>query len=490
MKKVIVVGAGIAGLSAAIYAQRSGFDVILCEQHSITGGMCTSWKRKGYLFEGAIHWLTGSNPKIQLNQLWKETGAINDNTKLLLPDPFFAIESENQILYLYRNIDKTIKQLIAFSPKDKKKLNRLAKDVKIFGNVQMPVYDIKDLKAENPKRMEIGKMLKMMSALPALSRLNKISCKEYLEQFEHPDIKRLFQTVPEEYSAISLIATLATFNIGDGGYPQGGSLEMTDRMAKTFESLGGKILLNTKVKKINVENGITTGVILENEKLPADAVIVTQETIAASQQLFDIPLDDWVNELVKNTKLTVCTFISVGIKTELPGKPLPAWKLNKPISYAGDTFSELSFFSYSGDGEHAPKGSTALTTIFLGDTYDFWKKAKEEGRYKEEKQALADQVESAICRKYPQAKGNIEVIDIATPLTYERYTGAYHGSWMSVLAAGEKLKSCPAYLKNASGVFFAGHRIRSPGGLPVAVFTGRQAAQMVCKHFDAVFKNQ
>jgi len=70
MKKVVVVGAGIAGLSAAIYAKRSGFDVTLYEQHSIAGGMCTSWKRKGYLFEGAVHWLTGSSPKTELYQLW------------------------------------------------------------------------------------------------------------------------------------------------------------------------------------------------------------------------------------------------------------------------------------------------------------------------------------------------------------------------------------------------------------------------------------
>jgi len=41
-KHVIVIGAGIAGLCAAIYAKRSGFDVTLIEQHSISGGMCTS----------------------------------------------------------------------------------------------------------------------------------------------------------------------------------------------------------------------------------------------------------------------------------------------------------------------------------------------------------------------------------------------------------------------------------------------------------------
>jgi len=58
-KKVIIVGAGIAGLTAAVYTKRSGFDVTLNEQHSIVGGMCTSWKRKGYLFESAVHWRAG-----------------------------------------------------------------------------------------------------------------------------------------------------------------------------------------------------------------------------------------------------------------------------------------------------------------------------------------------------------------------------------------------------------------------------------------------
>jgi len=48
MKKVIIVGGGIAGLSAGIYAMQSGFDVTILEMHTIPGGNCTSWKRKGY----------------------------------------------------------------------------------------------------------------------------------------------------------------------------------------------------------------------------------------------------------------------------------------------------------------------------------------------------------------------------------------------------------------------------------------------------------
>jgi len=500
MKKIVVIGAGISGLSAAIYAQRSGFDVTLCEQHSIVGGMCTSWKRKGYLFEGAVHWLTGSSPKTKLNQLWKDTGALNDDVKVLLPDPFYAVEHEGQTLNLYRDIKKTVKQLIAVSPKDKSKLRRLIRDVKAFTNVQMPIYDIKDVKTENPKKFGFSTMVKMLPALPRLKRLNNTSCKGYMEQFEHKGIQRLFRIVPDDYSAVSLIATLVTFNNGDGGYPQGGSLAMTDRMAKTFEGLGGKLLLNTKVKKVNVENGTATGVTLENKEgsvnfrseasstIAADAVIVTQETIAAAQQLFDIPLDPWVNELSECTKSVVSTFIGVGVKAEIPHAPLPAWELKEPITFAGITMKEMSFFNYAKYEGYSPKGCTTLTSLLIGDTYDFWKKAKEENRYEEEKRALADKISRAICQKYPQAEGNIEVLDIATPLTYERYTGAYRGSWMSVKGVGEKMNYWRASLTNAKGVFFAGHRIMSPGGLPVAIFTGRQAAQMACRHFDVMFR--
>ena len=61
MNKVIIVGGGIAGLSAGIYALQSGFDVTILEMHTITGGNNTSWRRGGYFFEGGMHWLTGSS---------------------------------------------------------------------------------------------------------------------------------------------------------------------------------------------------------------------------------------------------------------------------------------------------------------------------------------------------------------------------------------------------------------------------------------------
>ena len=489
MKKIVVIGAGISGLSAAIFAQRNGFEVTLCEQHSAAGGMCTSWKRKGYLFEGAVHWLTGSSPKTEIHQLWRDTGALDDNVKVINNDVFYSVEHDGKFVNLYRDLDKTVKHLAAISPNDKKQLKRLVSDVKAFSCMEMPVYDIKGVKAQNPKHMNFSSLVKMFPAFPKMGRLTKMSCGDYADQFEHPAIRRLFRVLTDEYSALSFVATLSSLYTGDGGYPEGGSLAMIDRMVKTFKDLGGNLMLKTRVKKVNIENGTVTGVALENETLAADAVIVTQETIAAVNQLFDIPLnEEWLEDIRKNTKPAVCTFIGIGIKSEISESPVPAWILDEPFIHAGKSEPEIFFYNYTKYKGYAPEGCTSLTTAFMGDTYNFWKKAKDEGWYEEEKRSLAEKISEIICKRFPQAEGKIEVIDIATPLTFERYTGAYHGSWMSITGPGDKMKSFPGDCKNIKGLYFAGHRLMSPGGLPVAVFSGRQAAQMVCRQFDAVFK--
>lgn len=486
-KKIIIIGAGVAGLTAGIYTARSGFDVTIIEQHSIVGGMCTSWKRKGYLFEGAIHWMTGSSPNTEAYQLWVDTGALGKDVPVLIHDPFRSIEWDGQVIHLYRDIEKTAAQLIALSPEDEKALRQLVKDVKAVTKMTMPIFDVKGVKVKNPKRMGLGFILKMLPAMPAMVKYGKISCAEFVKTFKHPAIRRLLGFITDDYAATAIVSTLATLDSGDGGYPEGGSLPMVHRMAKTFTGLGGKLMLNTHVKKVIVENGRATGIALADGTLSADAVIVTQETIAALDKLFDTqPGDAWLKTMRDTTKLAVCTFVSMGVRAELPDITIPEWKLETPITYAGQTVHELSFNSYR---RYAPEGGTALTTALIEDTYDFWKKAKEEGRYEEEKQALAEQIIRALYQKYPQCEGKIEVVDIATPLTYERYTGAYRGSWMGIMKPGARAGLMyPGDCKDISGLFFAGHRMMPPGGLPVALASGRTAAQLVCRQFDVEFK--
>ena len=59
-KKMIIVGAGISGLVTGFYAQKNGFDTEIFEMHTIPGGLCTAWTRKGYTFDTSMHFLMSS----------------------------------------------------------------------------------------------------------------------------------------------------------------------------------------------------------------------------------------------------------------------------------------------------------------------------------------------------------------------------------------------------------------------------------------------
>ena len=79
-KKVNIVGAGLAGLSAGIYLQQSGIETEIFELAGWAGGMCTTWVRNGYRFDGCIHWMVGTKPGDEFYKLYREVGALEEDT--------------------------------------------------------------------------------------------------------------------------------------------------------------------------------------------------------------------------------------------------------------------------------------------------------------------------------------------------------------------------------------------------------------------------
>lgn len=491
MKKVSIVGAGIAGLVAGVYARQSGFDVTIYEAHSIPGGASTSWRRKGYLFEGGMHWLTGSSPKTALNRLWREVGALDDNTPVYNRDPFFIFEHDGKALCLYRDIDRLKQHLLELAPEDASEIKRLCKDLKKFTKMDMPVIDLKGVKVKNKASFPVSSMVSMLPALTRMPFYAKQTSREYAMRYKSPVLRQMFiNVVGEENSATGLAFTLATLAAGDGGYPQGGSLGMAQRIADKFLDLGGKIRYNTPVDRIAVENGAACGVVINGERLPADAVIVTQDTLVAIDTLFDQPIrEPWAEKMRKETKPILNTFISLGIKADLSDIPENVgFEIDSPINCGGQIVRDIGINNYAAYQGYAPEGCTALTSAFMGDTYDWWKKKKQEGTYEAEKQKLAGAFIAALEKKYPQIKGKTEVWDIATPLTYERYLHSYKGSWMTIMGKGSKMSSYPSKPEGISSLYFAGQRLMPPGGLPTAAETGRSAVQYLCLDTGTVFQ--
>ena len=89
MKKVIIIGGGISGLTAGILLQKKGFKTVIYEKNNVIGGLCSGWKKDGYFIDNCIHWLTGTNKNSSLYKnccgcVENETVCVREYTKLSL----------------------------------------------------------------------------------------------------------------------------------------------------------------------------------------------------------------------------------------------------------------------------------------------------------------------------------------------------------------------------------------------------------------------
>lgn len=489
-KKLIIVGAGVSGLSAGIYAARSGFDVTILEQHNTFGGFSTGWSRKGYFFEGGMHWLTGSAPDLPLNRLWRETGALASNNPIENRDPLYTVYDGKEQVSLYRYLPQMQAELLRYAPEDSKMIKKMCRDTKAFANFHMPVFDVAGCKCKNPVGFIPLEFIKMLPAVVRVLPLKKESLEHYLSKFKNKNLRHLLNCViGYRYNALSFIYTLGAFAAGDCGYPDGGSIRLVKNMEETYKNLGGKIEYRAKVEKVLTENGKVKGLQSSKGDFDADAVIITQDTRAAIDQLFEKPLDEkWTYKMRKNLLTDQNIFISLGVKADLSALPYAiVLPLKKPLEYGGCKWTEIRLNNYARYKDHSPQGSTSLTSLLIGDTYGFWKTAKADGTYKAKKEELCKMFVEAIGDFIPEVKNQLEVTDVATPLTYERYTGAFEGSWMSVYKPGGSQDNYPLASKSVKGLYFAGLRTMMPGGLPIAVYTGRQAVQQLCRDNGAVF---
>ena len=490
MKKVIVVGAGIAGLSAGIYARRSGFDVTILEQHSTFGGLSTGWSRKGYFIEGGMHWLTGSSPSVPMNKIWKETGALKPQTNIENREVLYTFYDGKEELRLFRYLPDMKKEFLRYAPEDSRMIKKLCREVKAFTKFFMPVMNVFCCKCKNPAPSHLQDLIKMLGAIIKVPRLSRMSIEAYVQRFKNENLRHLLKSViGYRYNVLSLVYTLGVFASGDCGYPEGGSVTLGKNMAETFVSLGGNIQYKTVVDKIVTESGAVTGVKTTDGVIQADAVIITQDARNAMENLFDKEVKiPWARRMKENVISEQNVFISLGVKKSFSSLPFSlVLPMNPPLEFCGNKWTELRINNYSHYGINAPEGCTTLTCLLIGNSYDFWKKARADGTYRQKKQELAKLFVERVSEFLTEIKDNIEMTDVATPCTYERYCGSFEGSWMSVWKAGGKQHNYPQKLKTVRGVYFAGQRMRMPGGLPIAAYTGRQAVQYLCRDTKTLF---
>ena len=479
MKSLTIIGAGISGLVCGIYAQRSGWQTTILEKAGNPGGVSTSWKRKGFTFEGGIHWLIGAKSGVPLNDIWTETGALRENNPVFFKDPIYTLMDGGVQLDLRRDL----RTLAKFAPEDRIPLAIMRFHVWCFTFFHSPVQDLGGLKVRHPRGFSLMEFIKMGPAVLLTPLLMSFSAGRYIKRFRNPHLRRLLEAVVDpQINALSLIYTLSSFTSGDSGYPEGGSLRMAQNMADTFTSLGGRILYRTPALEVT-DSGVRTAEGL----MQSDAVVISMDARTAIDKLFNPRLEaPWATRMRRKLRTAQCMFIALGVKTDLSERPrCMQIILKEPLHAGGLEFSALTVNNYSRDAEYAPEGCTVLTCILPGPSYEYWKSAREAGNYRELKQQAIEGFIRVLGSTLPEIEGKVEVTDMATPLTYERYCDTFEGSYMSEWRPWHFCANAPIRLKK--GLYFTGQRTAFSGGLPVAAETGRRTAQTLCKDFGAEF---
>ena len=491
-KSVIVIGAGIAGLSAGCYGQMNGYRTQIFEMHDNPGGLCTSWKRKGYTIDGCLHWLVGSGPGVGFYRIWQELGAVQGR-RMIDHEEFVRVEGKaGKVLIVYCDIDRLEQHIKELAPGDSQVIEELTGAVRTCAKYDLPVDKAPELYGTADGTLFL---IRMFPFLKIMSKWKKISLQDYSKRFSDPFLREAFAHVCDlpDFPAACLIMMLAWMHRKSAGYPEGGSLEFSRCIERRYLDLGGESHYRSPVTEIIVEHDKAVGVRLANGTEHRGDVAISAADGRAT--IFDMLGGKYINNKIRGYYDTLPTFapvIHVALGVARSFEHLPAaviYPLDEPITIAGKEREYIGVEIYNFDRTLAPPGKTVLKVMFPSD-YTYWKNLKQDSeRYEAEKEKIADQVISLLDQRYPGLADQVEMRDVATPLTWERYTGNWQGSMEGWLISE---KTFPPFrmsktLPGLKNFYMAGQWVEPGGGVPVAAMSGRNVIQIICKQDNKRF---
>ncbi|MCP4540297.1 MAG: NAD(P)/FAD-dependent oxidoreductase [Chloroflexi bacterium] len=484
-KSIIIIGAGLAGLSAGCYARMNGYKTQIFEMHNIPGGLCTSWKRKGYVFDGCIHYMMGSRSGTY-HRFYEELGAVQgrrmvDNEELLRVQG-----SGGKVWIVYADIDRLEQHMKELSPADAAVIEELCNAARLLVHFEIPIEKPTELMGP----LDVLKLLKDVPALRAISKYGKVSMQDYAARFKDPFLREVFPLIIENIPDMPMMAvlmTLAYLHQKNNGWPIGGSLEFARAIEKRYRDLGGKVQYKSRVEKILVQAGQAVGVRLANgTEHHADLVISAAD---GRTTIFDMLDGKYIDDKIRHDYDERPIFgpyvqISLGVARDFSQEPHSLiLEPQEPLKVGDQTRRWIPVKHYCYDPTMAPLGKSVVTVSFLFANYEYWKKLyQDREQYKVEKQTLADAVIDQMEKRFPGIKEQIEVVDVATPVTFERYTGNWQGSymgWQTTPATG--IKPMSKTLPGLGSFYMAGQWVLPGGGVSGAIVSGRHVIQIICK---------
>jgi phytoene dehydrogenase-like protein len=486
-KSIIIIGAGIAGLAAGIYAQRNGYQSRIFELHNLPGGLCTAWERKDYIFDGCIHYLFGSGPGQPFNSMWQELGAVQ-NRPMIHHSEYQRITDGQKTLIVYSDPDRLEAHMCELSPADVSLIRDFTQGVRQFARFDLtaqyekpqPLMNLLDWR-------EFGK--KMRPFFIPMVRWATLTAAEFARRFKDPFLRRAVAQMFswEEAPVMMGMMLLAYMHTGNAGFPAGGSLAFARAIERQYLDLGGEIHYQSQVEKILVENDRAVGVRLYNDEVHrADYVISAAD---GRNTIFDMLGGRYMNAPIRrmydgHLPTHQMIQISLGVNRDLSREP--HWVthlLDQPLLLAGEERAEIGVKHYCFDPSLAPAGKSVVELI-VRTNYSYWHHIYGHRLYDSEQRQVSDIIVNQLEKWHPGIRADIEVVDEATPLSYERYTGNWMGATTGWLLSKESMplmmRGVPKTLPGLKNFWMAGQWVEPGGTVTLAAASGRIAIHLIC----------
>jgi phytoene desaturase len=494
---VIIVGSGIGGLTCGALLAKNGVNTMIIEQHFKPGGYVTSYKRDGFLFD-VVHVIGGLRDGAPLERIFSYLG-LKEKIKFIEVEKTFKFVYPDVTIDCYTDMAKYEQELISHFPDEQEGIHRyITASRRIWHEILRSDY-----------RPHFLQLLSYPLRFPNLVRFRNKTHQQFLDTFfRNERLKEILGSGwgylglnNRRISALYFIGMYMSYHTGGAWYPTGGYQSMSDALARCFMENGGILRLNTKVKRILVEDNRAVGVELDDgEQLRAGCVISNADTKRTFLDLVgEGNLERGFSERVKRLQQSVSGFVvHLGVRMELPEElhcgcvmyfpdygiaedQFRAAARNGMVTAPGKFGFGLSVATLKDLGL-APAGCHALDIISMPAPYGYehnWLRG-DRTKYDELKEKTADTLIRAAEKLIPGLSRHIVVKDISTPLTYERYTSATEGSWYdSACTPGQSLLNRMPAETSIQNLYLTGAKSFPGPGMFGAIQSGLFTADII-----------
>ncbi|RJX28815.1 MAG: SDR family NAD(P)-dependent oxidoreductase [Desulfurivibrio sp.] len=461
--EVIIIGAGIGGLTAGALLAKRGKRVLVLDQHSKPGGFCTSWerqvKRNGktlrFVFDAGVHDILGLGGHGHIRKLLRDLD-VENRIEWRRVDHQYIVDDLR--ISVPRDLDRYIDLLCEQFPEEHEGITRLFNEMhKIYASLY--------------SKRSVEDHLSRWLDMPFLAMLDEFIKDRRLKEI----ISILSCYITDDKSKIKTLTIAPLFGeyFEGGYYPVGGPQVFSNTLAQVLKDAGGALACNTSVSRILVEKDAVIGVELgDGEKLYAPMVISNADLIQTFSRLIEPGYwPPYFAERLKELRPSNSAFlINLGLDFVPDVAPTTLMCMNNSI-LAIMTPSRI-------DPRLAPEGHSSMTLVTLIPNEEAATWRREEKGYAARKKSKGDALISQAEQVIPGLSAHIVYRQDASPATFARYARSTNGAIYATLIDGWK----PSPKTPVQGLFLTGASISARPGVGDAVYSGMLTCDVLLRH--------